>query len=358
VGHTSARLGELARLVEGELDGPADKVVVGPATLDEAGANHITFAAEARYVAKVNASKAGAVIVGRDVEKLEVPTIRVQNPRLAWCQVLEHFAPARPEREGVHPSAVVGMDVKIGKGVWIGPHAVVGDRCRLGDRVVLDEHVVVGDDVLIGKGAHLYPHVTVYARTEIGRNVTIHAGSVLGCDGFGYVSVGKKHRKIPHIGNVVIGDDVEIGALVSVDRGVCGSTVIGRGSKVDNLVQIGHNVRVGEDCIIVAQTGVAGSAVLGDRVTLAGQSGVVGHLKVGSDTVLAARGVIARDTPAGSFVSGFPARPHRESMRVIAYMQKLPQMNETVATLQREIRELQDRLQRLEEERPATGEAR
>lgn len=351
------QLGDLAREIGGELEGPADREVHGAAPVDKAGPHEITFAVQKRYLEMAKNTRAAAVIVARDAPPLGVPVIRVAEPRLAWLEVLQRFAKPMKVEPGVHETAVIGKDVKLGKDVCIQAYVYIGDGAVIGDRVVLYPGVYVGAESTIGDDSILYPNVTVRERVTIGRRVILHPGCVVGSDGFGYVTVSQRHRKVPHIGTVILGDDVELGAQVAVDRGTCGATVIGSGTKVDNLVQIAHNVEIGENCLIAGQAGIAGSAHIGARVTLAGQVGVTGHLSVGSDTVVAARSVVAGDIPAGSFVSGFPARPHRENMRVLAATQRLPELQRTVQELERRLKELQDRLEQLEQERPATGGA-
>lgn len=350
-----AQLGELARLVGGTLSGPPDKEVTGAAPVDEARSDQITFAAEPRYIEKAKSTGAGAVIVGHKAPELKTPVIRVHDPRVAWLQVLEYFQPQKEIAREVHESAVVAESATVGRNVALGPHAVVGERTRIGNDVVIGPGVAIGDDCRVGDGSIVDANVTVYDGVTIGDRVIIHAGCVIGGDGFGYVKVNQKHRKVPHIGGVRIEDDVELGALVAIDRAVCGTTVVRRGTKIDNLVQVAHNVDIGEDSLVVAMTGIAGSARLGDRVTLAGQSGVAGHLEVGSDTVVAARGLVAREVPPHSFVSGFPARPHKDNMRVLAATQRLPDLIDTVKQLGKEVQELSDKLRRFEEETPVGG---
>lgn len=352
------RLDEIARLVGGELKGPSHLEITGAATIDEAGPQEITFLAERRYLEAARSSQAACIIVGPDAPDLERPTIRVNNPRLAWAKVLEAFQPAPHFPPGIHETAVIAPDAEIGENVSIQPYVVVGPRTVIGDGVVLCPGVVVGADCRIGDGSVFYPNVTVMDRVAIGQNVIIHPGSVIGADGFGYVPVGGKQHKVPHIGTVIIEDDVEIGANVTVDRGVSGATVIKRGTKIDNLVQVAHNVVIGEDCLVVALTGIAGTSLIGNRVTLAGQSGVAGHLSIGDDSVVASRGLVAKDIPPRSFVSGFPARPHRENMRILASTQKLPEALDSLAQLRRRVEELEQRLQTVEEDLPAPGEPR
>jgi UDP-3-O-[3-hydroxymyristoyl] glucosamine N-acyltransferase len=347
------RLSELARLVQGDLSGRAptkaieETEITGAASLEDAGPTEITFAAEKRMVELAQATRAAAVIVTPDFPELDKPVIRVMHARLAWAKVLEVFAPIADVPLGVHESANVGEAVVLGKDVSIQAHVVVGARTRLGEGVVLCPGVYIGEDVSIGSGTVVYPNAVILDRVKVGKNCLIHAGAVLGADGFGFVSTSSGHRKVQHIGSVVVEDEVEIGANSTVDRATTGVTTVGRGTKIDNLVQLGHNVQIGSECLIVALSGVAGSAVVERRVTLAGQSGVAGHLRVGEGSTVASRGLVAKDTPPGSFVSGFPARPHAENMRMLAAQQRLP-------ALLKDFDQLRRRVARLEEEKEET----
>lgn len=350
------RLGEIARIVGGDLDGPADKEITGAAPIADAGPTEISFVAERRYFEAARSSRAGCVIVGRDAPPLDLPVIQVADPRLAFAQVLEALQPPRDVPMGIHPTAVIGEGAQIGADVSIQAHVVVGKNAVIGDGVLIYPGCYVGNDSVIGAGSVLYPNVTVYEGVTIGQSVILHAGAVIGSDGYGYVAHGGRHRKVPQIGTVIIEDDVEIGANTTVDRGTCGATIIRRGTKIDNLVQVAHNVDVGEDSLIVAQSGIAGSVTLGARVTMAGQTGAAGHLTIGRESVVAARGFVTRTLPPGSFVSGFPARGHKEQMRVLAASQKLPDLLDTVAHLKRTLDEIEARIEALEEEHPAAGD--
>ena len=351
------QLGEIARWLDGDLTGPEDKEIRGVAPIHEAGPDQITFADGPKYLKLAAATNAGAVIVARDAPELPVPTIRVASPRLAWVEVLERFKPPVDHEPGIHESAAIGEGVTIGKGVSIGPFCVIGDGVSIGDGTRIAAGVYVGRETKIGRGCVVEPNVTLYERVLVGNNVIIHAGAVIGSDGFGYVRAGGKQKKVPHLGTVVIEDDVELGALVAIDRGVAGPTIVGRGSKIGNMVQIAHNVRIGEDNVIVGFAGIAGSAIIGNRVTIAGQVGVMGHVEVGDDTVIAARAVITKNTPPRSFVSGFPARPHMENMRILASTQRLPETESEVRELKQRVKLLEEQLRRLEEELPARGGA-
>lgn len=337
-------LGELAKIVGGQVVGDANTKITGIASLTDAGPGDITFAAEDKHLALAQASRASAVIAAKNVDALDKPLILVAKPRLAFALLLEEFAPSLHIQKGIHPTAVVSHEADIGENCSIGAHAVIETGARIGSNVTIYPGVYIGEGAVVGDNTTIYPNVVIREFVQIGRNVIIQPGAVIGGDGFGFVTIKGKHRKVPQIGIVVIEDDVEIGANVTIDRATCGKTVVGRGTKIDNLVQLGHNVVIGEDCLIVALAGVAGSTTIGNRVTLAGQSGVAGHLKVGDDTVVAARALVAGDLPSGQFVSGYPARPHREAMRVVAAQHKVPELIKRVKQLEREMEELRKQL--------------
>lgn len=329
------RLGELAKVVAGELIGSGNLLIEGVAPIAEAKPTEISFAESLKVLVKYREhTQAGALIVPREAQDVGRPHIKVDNPRLAFAQVLEEFAWAPDVSPGIDPSAVVHETAKLGKGVAIGPQVVVGAEARIGKGTVLMGGVYVGSGTVLGENCLVYPNVCVRERLQIGNRVIIHAGAVVGEDGFGFVPSPEGYVKVPHIGTVIIEDDVEIGANTAIERGTCGATIIRRGTKIGNLVQVGHNSEIGEDCLVVALTGIAGSATLGQRVVLAGQSGVTGHLEVGNDCVVAARGLVAGDLPPGSYVSGFPARSHRENMRILAAERRLPELLKRVKQLE------------------------
>ena len=344
------QLGELAQLVQGDLSGRAPRKsleeieITGAASLEEAGPTEITFAAEPKMAELVRTTRAACVVVSRDFPEpdYDKPLIRVAHVRLAWAQILELFAPAVEVPLGVHETAVVSEDAVLGKDVSVQAHAFVGARSRLGDGVVIFPGVYIGEDVTIGDDTWIYPHAVILDRVIIGKRCIIHSGAVLGADGFGYVTTSSGHRKVQHIGTVVIEDDVEIGANSAVDRATTGVTLVGKGTKIDNLVQLGHNVHIGPECLIVALSCVAVSAKVEKRIILAGQSGVAGHLRVGEGTTVASRGLVAKDTPPGSFVSGFPARPHAEHMRMLAAQHRLPSLLKDFDRLRRQVSQLEE----------------
>ncbi|MGQ9778357.1 MAG: UDP-3-O-(3-hydroxymyristoyl)glucosamine N-acyltransferase [Bacillota bacterium] len=338
------KLEDLAKLVGGEVVGDKEVIITGVGGIEDVRPGGITMVATAKVAAAAEAGPAAAVIVPPGLPPLSKPMLRVANPRLAFARILELFNPPPRFAPGIHPTAVLGEGVVLGPDVSIGPLAVIGDRVKIGARVVLYPGVVIGDDVEIGEDSIIYANVVIREKTTIGRRVIIHGGAVLGSDGFGFVQVDGKYVKVPQVGRVVIEDDVEIGANVTIDRATTGVTLIKRGTKMDNLIQIGHNVVVGEDCAIVAMSGIAGSTKLGDRVSLGGQAGLVGHITIGHDSIIAARSLVINNLPPHSYVSGAPARPHAEDMRVAAAIGKVPELLKTVRELQKRVAELEGKV--------------
>jgi UDP-3-O-[3-hydroxymyristoyl] glucosamine N-acyltransferase len=262
--------------------------------------------------------------------------IQVPNARIAFAKVMALFFPEPAAPAGIHPTAILAGSAKIDPTAHIGPYCVIGENTRIGPRSALLGGNHVGPDCQLGEEVKLFPNVTVYARTQIGNRVRIHAGTVIGSDGYGYVQDGGIHRKVPQIGNVIIGDDVEIGANVTVDRGALGSTVIGKGTKIDNLVQIGHNVVVGEHCLLVSQVGIAGSSKLGNYVVLAGQVGIAGHLNIGNQVTIGAQAGVMHDIPNGQTWLGSPAQPDRLTKRQMIAIQHLPELLRRVSALEKQ----------------------
>jgi UDP-3-O-[3-hydroxymyristoyl] glucosamine N-acyltransferase len=306
----------IAAAVGGTLEGDASATVTGVAPLDRADAHHLSFLANAKYAPLAAERRVGVLLVTRDLAQVGNASARiiVDNPHEAMLPLLPLLYPAATQQPGIHPTAIIGRGVELGDAVSIGPGVVLGDRAVIGARTRLDAYVVIGDGVRVGDDCHLYPSVTVYSGTEIGPRVRVHAGARLGSDGFGYVYRDGVHVKIPHVGRCLI----ECG---SID-----DTVIGAGTKIDNLVMVAHNVRIGRLCLLMAQVGIAGSARVEDGCILAGQVGVSGHLTIGRGARLAAQAGVFGSVPAGETWSGYPARPHRDALRAQAAMFKLPSL--------------------------------
>jgi UDP-3-O-[3-hydroxymyristoyl] glucosamine N-acyltransferase len=317
----------IADIVGGELRGDPSTTVSGVCPLDRATADDVSFASQARYAPMFRETQAGVVLVTADFA--ETPSsapsrIVVANPHDALLSLLPKFYPEKTRAPGIRATARIDRGARIGKEVTLDEHAVIGANATIGDGVWIGSNAVIGDGVIVGDNSQIYPNVTVYAGTTIGMRVRAHSGSVLGSDGFGYVSRGTEHAKISHVGRCIIGNDVEIGANTTVDRGSIDDTIIGDGTKIDNLVQIGHNVKVGRLCLIMAQVGIAGSTRIGDGCVLAGQAGIGGHISIGDGARIAGQAGVFGDVPAGESWSGYPARPHRESLRATGALFKLP----------------------------------
>lgn len=336
--HREWTLGDLAGMVGGELEGDPLLCITGVSPIEAAGPGDITFAEDAKKASAAARGRAGAVVVPRGVRLEGKPCIIVDNPRLAFAEILAAFGPEPGgPAEGIDPRSAVDPTAIILAGARIGPNVTIEAGATIGEKAVLYPGVYIGCDARVGAGTVIYPNAVVRERVVIGRNVIIHPGAVIGADGFGYVESGGAHHKIPQIGTVVIEDDVEIGANACVDRATMGATVIGRGTKVDNLVQIGHNVKVGENCVIVGLTGVGGSSEIGASSTIAGGVGVKDHVRIGPGSVVAACTLVCTNLPPGAFVSGSPARPHREQLAIEAAVRKLPELLERVRSLEAEI---------------------
>jgi len=332
--------GELAGLTGGRLVGSADVVGDGVAPLDRAGGSDLSFLVTRRYLPYFQRSQAAVVLCKPQfAEEAGGPACRVivPDPHVALLAVLPVLYPQPAWTPGVHPSVVIGRRSAWEEPVAIGPHAVLGEEVRLGRNVRIDAGCVLGDGVQIGDDVRLYPQVVCYSGTVIGNRVIAHAGVRLGSDGFGYIlgPDGELPRKVPQIGRCVIGDDVEIGANTTIDRGSIDDTVIGAGTKIDNLVQVAHNVRIGARCLIAAQVGIAGSTHVEDDVFLGGQAGLADHLRIGRGARVTSQGGVIGDTDAGATVSGYPARPHREFLRAQAALYRLAQIVDHLEALVR-----------------------
>jgi UDP-3-O-[3-hydroxymyristoyl] glucosamine N-acyltransferase len=336
-------LGELARLLGGELHGDPALPIRGLATLDRAQPGDLGFVTAGRYRREAEASRASALLVPVGFELPGRPLIRVAQPALALVSLLRLFHPEPAPAPGVHPTAVVADSARVAAEATLLAFVVVGAGSAVEQRAVLHPHVVVGERCRVGEGSVLHPHVVLRADVEVGRRVVNHAGSVLGADGFGYAFDGQRHQKIPQVGRVVVEDDVEIGANVTIDRATLGETVIGRGTKIDNLVQIGHNTVVGTDAIVVAQTGISGSCRIGNRVVLGGQVGVVDHVTIGDGAQVGSQSGIMRDVPAGGTALGSPALPGPEGRRVMAALPRLPDLVRAVRALERRLGRVEQR---------------
>ncbi len=336
-------LGEIARRVGGRLVGP-DRPVTGVRPLESAGPEDLSFLANPRYRSRLESCRAAGVLVEPGVEAPHLSLVVVDRPYVALARTLALFDRRPRPVPGVDPRSALAPDCEVGKDVSVGPFASAGAGCRIGDRATLMAGVTLGAGVTVGEDAVLHPSVTIYDGCVIGPRVVIHAGTVVGGDGFGYAEEGGIHIKIPQLGNVVVEEDVEIGANVTVDRATFGSTRIRKGTKIDNLVQVGHNCDVGENSILVAQVGLSGSVRVGRGVIFAGQSGSVGHVTIGDGARIGAKSAVTGDLSAGAFVIGHPARDHREWKKTQAILSRLPEFRRRLSRIERRLGDLSDRL--------------
>lgn len=342
-------LSRIAEIVGGEVEGDGHKTVFGAAPFETAGSDEITYAGSSKFLKKIDETGAGAVIVPRSFQSTGRDLVKVDNPEVAFARILGHFNPPERPPEAISPAAHIGKQFECGEGTSIAPHTVVGDQVTIGARVILHPGVVIGNRVTIGDDTTLYPNVTIREDCKIGDRVIIHAGTVIGSDGYGFAQDGEKHVKIPQLGTVQIDDDVEIGAVNTIDRATYDKTWIQRGVKTDNLVHIGHNVIVGEDTLIVSQVGISGSVTIGKSVVIAGQAGVNPHLTIGDNVVIGPRGKIYHSVGPNQRISG-EQMPHKLWLRVRAVLPRLPELRKKVSLIEKKLDQVMEKLNRKAED--------
>ena len=334
-------LKEIAELIGGIIAPENENIIItGLENIEGALRGDLIFAIEP-HLDEAKTSKASAAIVPLNTEDFPLPSIRSADPKAAFAKLLQVFTPKLEIKVGISEKAHIGNNVKIAEGATIMPFAVVDDNAVIDSDVVIYPNVYVGQFAKIGAGSVLYPNVTIREYCQIGKNCIIHPSAVIGSDGFGFTTKDGIHTKVPQVGNVVVEDDVEIGAHVGIDRAAMGSTVIGHGTKIDNLVHIGHNCKIGASCLIVAQTGISGSTIVGNNVTFGGQVGTVGHITIGSNSVFAARTGISKSMPDGVFCAGFPIQSHAEWLKTQAAIRQLPELIKKVRQLEAELKKKQ-----------------
>ena len=348
-------LQELAKAIHAIVHGSPDVLISGLAHLEGASSGDISFVLKPSFQEAARQSQAAAFIVTHPIPGDPRPQLIVPNPLLAVTALAQKFfLPPLPPR-GIHPSAVIGMDVHIGPEVSIGALVTIGDRARIGSSVTIHAGAHIGEDTIIGDECLFYPHVSLLARCVIGNRVIVHSGTVIGSDGFGFVQHEGRHHKIPQLGQVILEDDVELGANVTVDRATFGSTIIKRGTKIDNQVQIAHNVVIGEDCILVAQVGIAGSTVLGHHVMVGGQAGLVDHLHIGDQVKIAAGSGVTNNVKSGQVVAGRPAVDHGIWRRSQVIQYQLPELRKELRALHEQVQHLKSLLQDSSPAKPDKG---
>jgi len=346
-------VGEIAKIVGGRVIGDEKSVISGITNIEDPLAGHLTFAQDPKSLARLEKSPIACILVSSKIEKSVKLLIQVEHPKLAWAKLLHEFHPKSTHDGGISEKASIPQSAKIGINVTIEPFVKIGERAEIGDDTVLRSFVYVGEDVSIGAECHVHPNVTLYERTQIGKNVIIHAGTTLGADGFGYVATPQGQIKIPQVGWVVIEDDVEIGACVTIDRATIGTTTLGRGCKIDNLVQIAHNVTIGPHTVISAQTGISGSSKIGAYVTMGGKVGVGDHVEIGDQTMVGAGSGLpsGKKVPPRQVIFGEPARPYAVARKQIAAQLRSAEMYTAIKQLRKEVKKLQEEIAGLQAEK-------
>ena len=338
------KLSELAAQTGCQIEGNGELEISGAAGLDEAGTGQVTFLANARYTPRVKTTRASAIYVGDDtaVDRKDIALLRAKDPYLAYTRALILFHPSPQTVPFVHPTAVIDETARVANDASIGAHAFIGAQVEIGNRVRIHANVTIYDNVKIGADSVIHSGVAIRENSILGERVIVHNNAVIGCDGFGYAKDEERHwLKIPQTGRVVIEDDVEIGAGTTIDRASVGESRIARGTKIDNLVQVGHSCTIGEDTLLCAQVGLAGSSHIGNRVILAGQAGVAGHNTIGDDVVLTAKSATSHDVPSGKMISGIPAFDNKDWLRSIAAFRRLGEMVRMLRGVEKRLDELE-----------------
>jgi UDP-3-O-[3-hydroxymyristoyl] glucosamine N-acyltransferase len=340
-------LEDIAAQIGGTIKGDPKMKISGVATIEDAKAGEISFITNTKYIKFLNETEASAIIVPCDLEEeaLGKILIRSDNPYFSFLKTVELFHPPLPLLDkGIHKTAVVGEKTKLGENLSIGPYVVIGKRCQIGSGTILMPGAVLGDEVIVGEECLIHSHVCLRERVVVGNRVVIHSGAVVGSDGFGFAPEAGQYFKIPQVGTVVIEDDVEIGANVTIDRATLGETRIKRGVKLDNLIQVGHNCTIGENTVIAGQAGLSGSTHIGKNVRIGGQVGFAGHLKVGDGAAVGAKSGVDKSIPENTYMFGSPARPHMESFRIQGAIHRLPERMKELNELKKEIEKLKKAL--------------
>lgn len=334
-------LREIAELIGGEVHGDASTKISGLDSLDTASTGDLTFADENHAAAAKNSAASAVIVPANFSGELPKNAIKSAEPKAAFAKLMEIFAPKIEVPAGISTKASIGKTAKIAADARVMDFAFIGNDAEIGAGAVIYPHVYIGQGAKIGAGTVIYSSATVREFCKIGARCVIHSSAVIGADGFGFTTKRGVHTKVPQIGNVVVEDDVEIGAHVGIDRAAMGSTVIGHGTKIDNLVHIGHNCKIGANCLIVAQTGISGSTVVGDNVTFGGQTGTVGHIKIGGNSMYAGRSGITKNMPANFLGAGFPAQPHKDWLKLQASLQKVPALLKKIQLLEEKLAALE-----------------
>lgn len=337
------KLKDIAKSINGEIFGDPELEITGVSGILDAKQGDITFISSKKYLKDIDNCNASALIIKEPIESLSISQLKVSNPYLAFAKLLELFYLKPIIHKGISKSAIISEKASISNKATISHSVFISDGVIIGDETILYPFVYIGENTKIGNNCIIYPNVTIRENVKIGNKVIIHSGTVIGSDGFGYVFDNGIHYKIPQVGGVIIEDDVEIGSNVSIDRATLGNTIIGKGTKIDNLSQIAHNVKIGSNSLIIAQVGIAGSSEIGDYVTLGGQVGVADHAKIESQTMIGAQSGIMGNVPKGVY-SGSPAIPHREWLKAQAIFAKLPEMHRKIKELEHKLKELEGRI--------------